>query len=172
MADSSDPWDKFDPRYQQSVDGLVYLGQLSDTVNFCGHLFGLRTLKPREVAAIAKAIEPWQTTVYFTDVYNNAHVGMALVSIDNDSSFLPQVDPDLESFAKIRLEYVTERWPQPLLNYLFSKYKGLEVEAATAVEALRDFYERGRTPSTPSVEDLTDRDSLPEPITTDTPIST
>jgi hypothetical protein len=169
MAESTDPWAKFDPRFRNDVDGLIYLGQLNETVSFCGHLFVLRTLKPREIAAIAKAIEPWQTTIDFTNVYNNAHVGMALVAIDGDSSFLPQVDPDLETFARIRLEYVTERWPQPLLNYLFSKYRGLEVEAATAIEALRDFYERGRTPSTPSVEDLTDKASLVEPTAGDIP---
>jgi hypothetical protein len=182
MADdvSVDPFSVFPDEYKKEVDGLIWLGFLKEEIKFCGHTFVLRTLKPQELAAIAIAITPWNDTLAIAKVYNNAHVGMALVSIDGDSAFLPAAGPSLTDFALMRLNYVTgdqntadgglHGWHQPTLDYLYSKYLELEIKAATTIDVLRDFYERGRTPSTSSASDLIDKDSSNEQTDGVTPI--
>jgi hypothetical protein len=179
---SSDPWDKFPAEHKEAVLGLIWLGNLQKEVKFCGHSFVLRTLKPMEKAEIAKVIAPWQDTLAARDVYNNAHVGMALVSIDGDSAFLPPAGPNLEEFVRVRLRYVTGEqdannggrtgWNQLTLEYLFSEWVKLEKESFGAIGALRDFYEKGRTLSTTSADNLTDRDFSNEETSGDIPIST
>lgn len=167
-----DPWEAFPEEHRDAVTGLSVLGQLEDTVHFCGHTFVLKTLRPNEKAAIAGAISPWQSTVSAVEVYNNAHVGMALVSVDGHEDFSPAAGPDLEAFARARLNYVTgpTGWWQPTLDFLYQKYLELELKSVRAVEALRDFYEGGKTPtptsllpSTDSVEDMTNRESSTPP---------
>lgn len=162
MADETqervDPFEIFPKEIQESVRGLTYVGYLEKAVTFCGHSFVLRLLRPSEKAAIALAVQPWRNTLSEAEIWSNAHVAMALKEIDGSDSFCPQAGPDLTSYVKARLNYVTNAdsgWWQPTLDFLYQTYLALEAKQFEAIEALQNLAERSQQPSQPSADSLT-----------------
>lgn len=146
LEERKDPLELFPVEVREPIRGLTLLGALQEEVVFCGHHFVLRTLRPHETAAIGIAVHPWRGTIKEAEVYGNAHVGMALVAVDNDDGFCPQAGTTIEQFARGRLNYVSENWYQPTLDYLYTIYLNLEAQAARATQAWLNLYSRGRTP--------------------------
>lgn len=165
MADAApeleriDPFELFDPQIRESVRGLSFIGYLEKTVKFCGHSFTLRTLRPGEKAAIATAVQPWRETLMESVVWANAHVGLALTSVDDDEAFCPQIGPELNSFARARLNFVTNPetgWFQPTLDFLYTEYLNLEAEVLRAIEELQNLAQRNQQSSLPFADSLTE----------------
>lgn len=164
MADAApeqervDPFELFSPAIRENVRGLCYIGFLERSVQFCGHSFTIRTLRPGEKAAIAIAVQPWRGTLSEAEVWANGHVAMALTSVDEDDAFCPQIGPELNSFARARLNYITNPengWFQPTLDFLYTSFLGLETEAYQAIEELQNLAERSQQSSPPSADSLT-----------------
>jgi hypothetical protein len=155
-----DPFEIFSPQIRESVRGLAYVGNLEKTVKFCGHSFTLRTLRPAEKAAIATAVQPWRNTLIESVIWANAHVGLALVAVDDDDAFCPQTGPELSSFARARLNFLTNSetgWYQPTLDFLYTTYLGLENEVLQAIDELQSLADRSQQSSSPSADSLTDQ---------------
>jgi len=134
--DRVNPFEIFDAKYREDVIGLTYIGHLQKEIRFCGHTFVLRTLRPAEKSAIAVAIKDYTESGVWGEVWQNAHVAVALVSIDGDDEFCPPAAPDLTRFVEARLRYVTDAqtgWFQPTLDYLFGQYLELEKDVTRAI---------------------------------------
>lgn len=154
------PFEIFSEKVRENVVGLTYIGYLQKRVKFCGHEFVIRTLRPSEKAAIATAIKPWRETVAEGEVWQNAHVGMSLVSIDRNDEFCPPASPDLTAFAEGRLNYVTDSetgWFQPTLDYLFGQYLELEKEVLDAITEFQNLVSGSPQPFQPSADSLTEQ---------------
>ena len=82
-----DPFSLFTEQIRLPVRGLVFLGQIEKTVEFCGHTFSLRTLYPSEKAAVSIVIQPWRGSISEGEVWANAQVGLSLTSVDDDNEF-------------------------------------------------------------------------------------
>lgn len=161
-----DPLSLFSEQVRIAVHGLAFIGHIKKEVDFCGHKFTIRTLRPMEKAAIAIAIKPWRDTVAEGEIWANAHVAMALTSVDGRTDFCEPISQDIEEFAKARLKYVTNAdsgWYAPVLAYLYQEYLTLEKEALEAVQELQNLSLRNPAPSPRSP------DSLPEPDTSTEP---
>lgn len=167
-VERTDPFDLFSEQLRLPVRGLTFLGYIEKEVHFCGHTFSLRTLYPSEKAAVSLAVQPWRGSISEGEVWANAQVGLSLTAVDGDNDFCKQAGPDLHDFAKARLNYVTQKWYQPTLSFLYARYLELEQEALDAIKELQDFSERNRVPSPPSPDSLTAQDILGAPIVSDT----
>ena len=147
-----DPTTFFSPEIQHAVTGMVYLGGHSDKVRFCGHTFGLETIRPHMKFALAQAMEPYRNTLMEPQVWAAMHVGMSLTSIDGRSDFCPPIGDDPVEFARARLEYITgpTGWWQPTIDYLFGKYVEMENVVTQAVAELHSLSLAGKATSSPS----------------------
>ncbi len=136
-----DPLELFSERIRADIHGLTYVGHVQEPVRFVGHTFVLKTLRPTEKAAAAVVTKPWIGTRAEQEMWANAIVGMALTEIDGQADFSPAIGPDINSYAKQRLDFVTHPetgWYQPTLDYLFSVYLSLETRAWQAMQELQD----------------------------------
>lgn len=167
-SERTDPFALFSDQIRLAVRGLTFLGHIEKEVEFCGHTFSLRTLYPSEKAAVSIVIQPWRGSISEGEVWANAQVGLSLTSVDGDPDFCAQAGPDLNNFTKARLNYVTQKWYQPTLSFLYARYLELEQEALDGIRELQDFSERNRVPSPPLPDSLIVPDTLGAPIDSDT----
>lgn len=136
---SVDPLTLFPEGIRRAVEGLAFLGQLTEEVEFCGHTFGLRTLKPQHRFAIATVLQPYRNTVYEVEVYEALHVAAALTHVDGVENFCPAIGPSVEGLVRGRLNFITSDdtgWYPPTISYLFERQSILEATAAKAVKDL------------------------------------
>ncbi len=167
-----DPVKLFSPAIQKAVEGLTYIGQLSEDVKFCGHTFGLKTLRPQHRFAISLVLQPYRDTIYEVEVYRTLHVGMALTHVDNDQNFCPPIGPDIEDLARARLAYISDAetgWHTPTVEYLYARYALLELTAAKAIGELENLSQRGQpTQSPPWLDSLTEPGPSDDETSSDT----
>lgn len=129
--------DLFDPKVREAVEGLIWLGHLEDSFEFCGHNFVLRTLKADEELAAAAVVKEYTDTLGQAKAWAWANVALALVSVDGDDNFCPPTGPDKLAYARARFQYVTSRWYWPTGEYLFSRYQNLYKTAREALLEVR-----------------------------------
>lgn len=163
-----DPFSLFSNQIRLAVRGLTFLGHIEKQVDFCGHTFSLRTLRPAEKAAVSIATQPWRGSISEGEVWANAQVGLSLTIVDEDPDFCAQAGPDLNDFAKARLRYVTQNWYQPTISFLYARYLELEQEALDGIRELQDLSERNRVLSQPSPDSLIAQDTLGAQTDSDT----
>ena len=168
-----DPIALFSEEIRIPVAGLMHLGYLTETVNFCGHTFVLETLRPYVKYAIAQALEPYRNTLQEPEVYAALHVGMALSSIDGVSDFCPPTGGNLREFVDARLRWITTEtgWFQPTINFLYANYLNLENKAQAALMELQNLSEGNRDISPPSPGFSVERGRSADETTGDTPPS-
>lgn len=114
--------DSFPEGVADDVDGLLWLGFLEESVEFCGHEFVIRTLRLEDEMVAGLAAKDYKDSVSQAKAWIAAQVGMALVSVDGDENFCPQAGPNKKDFARARFQYVTHNWYEPTINYLYVKY--------------------------------------------------
>lgn len=150
-----DPLQLFPEQHQERVRGLAYLGFIEKSIDFCGHTFGMKTLRPAEKAAIAILVDPWKGTLAEPEVWANGHVGLSLTSIDGNTEFCNAVGPNINDYAQARFKYITNPETglyQPTLDFLFGFYLQLEGESLEAVKEFQNLAERSQQPSQPSAD--------------------
>lgn len=138
MTEVTNDFAEFDPQVRVGVEGLLYLGHLTESFEFCGHTFTLRTLKAHEELAAAQACEPFTNTLKAPDAWMSAQVGLALEEVDYEDDFCPQAGPDEVAFARARFQYVTRNWYWPTIHFLYQSYVTLQEKQLAAIRALQD----------------------------------
>jgi hypothetical protein len=159
IVEKINPLDLFPKKVRKAVEGLVYLGQLTDEVDFCGHTFGIRTLRPQHKYAIAQVLQPYRNTVAEVDIFQNLHVATALTHVDGKQDFCPAIGPSIEDHVRGRLNYVTNSekgWYGPTLEFLWGRYILLEATAANAIAELNSLSQGSQPTSlSPWLDSLT-----------------
>lgn len=170
VEEQTDPMSVFPEEWRLPVQGLLYLGQLNETVEFCGHTFSMKTLLPQDRFAIAIALQPYRNTLSEVEAFQAAHVAMALTAIDDDEDFCPPVGPNIDTFAKARLNWVSKNLYPPTLAFLWTRHSILEATAEKAIEEL-DRLQTGSQPITspPWLDSLIAPGNSAEEIPSDTP---
>lgn len=169
-----EPFALFSPRIRDHVQGLMFLGQVQRDYVFCEHTFTLRTLRPAERAAIAVAIKPWRETIAEPEVWANAQVAVALVAVDGYTDFCPQAGPDLESYVKARLKYLTNAetgWYGSTISWLYDRFLELEAESVLALEELQNLSTRNPAPSLPLPDSSETQGTSDDETPTDSPFT-
>jgi hypothetical protein len=154
LVEEEDSVDEFDPEVQVDVDGLIHLGALFDTVEFCGHTFGIRTLRLGEELSAARVVAPFRNTLKEPEAWASAQVALALTSVDGDEDFCPQAGPDQDAYAQARFRYLGKNWFWPTVEYIYNDFTRLQQRQIVAIRALQDLSARNRPTSWPSVDSL------------------
>jgi hypothetical protein len=151
---------EFPPEMNEEVNGLLYLGNLTDTFEFCGHSFTLRTLRAGEDFAAAQAISEFRDTLKEPDAWMAAQVGLALTMVDGDEEFCPMAGPDLARFAKARLNYIAKNWYWPTIHFLYGCYTILLTRQLEAIRVMQDLSPRSQPTFSPSADSSSAQDTL------------
>lgn len=173
-----DPFKLFPQEIRRPVEGLTYLGQLTETVNFCGHQFGLKTLRPAEKFAIAQVLQPYRNTVFEVDVFQALHVGLALTEVDGNQDFCPPIGPSVEDLARARLGYLSGTngqagWYPPTIEFLWTQYMLLEATAGKAMTELDSLSKGGQPMNLPPwLASLAEQGTSSKKTDSETPHST
>jgi hypothetical protein len=172
QEETVDPFDLFSDKIKNAVEGLTYLGELSDTIKFCGHTFDIRTLMPQHKFAISLALQPYRNTVHEVDIYEALHVGMAVTAVDGEPDYCPAIGPDLQSLCKARLSYIGEHWYPPTVSFLWGRYVLLEATAAKAIQELDRLSQGGQPTNLPPwLDSLIEQGHSQDATSLDTPQS-
>jgi len=140
----------FPPEVRQAVDGLMYLGYLTDSFSFAGHRFVLRTLYGNEELMADRLTKEYVETTGQARAYAWSRVALSLVSIDGQADFCPPIGPDEYEHALGKFQYVTSKWFWPLGEYLFNRFAELQQRQVEAIRAVQDLSIRGLRNSPPS----------------------
>lgn len=175
QSSKGDPFEEFDPRVREDVEGLVWLGHIADEFTFAGHTFGLRTLKGSEDLYAGIAAKKFVDSFGQAKAFAWAKVGVALTSVDGQEDFCPPIGPDQESYAIARFNYVTANWYWPLGHWLYTQLLTLEERQLRALQALQSLSAGSPLNFTPYVDSSTEpgtyEDPTSESLSTDSPPS-
>jgi hypothetical protein len=133
--------DQFPDDVAETVDGLLWLGYLEDTLEFCGHEFVIRTLRLEEEMLAGLITKEYSETMSETKAFVTAQVALALVSVDGNEDFCPAAGPSSKDYARARFNYVAKNWYEPTVAFIYTKYADLLENQATALREM-DFLSR------------------------------
>lgn len=139
----------FPPEIQENVEGLMFLGELYDNFDFCGHHFVIRTLRGDEELLAALVSKEFVETVGRDRAWIWALVSMCLVSIDGDENFCPPLTGNKRDYARARFQYCTRNWFWPLAVHINQKYAELQQEQEQAMGRVEDLLKGSPHTSTP-----------------------
>lgn len=155
-----DGFDQFPEDVAQDVDGLMWLGYLEDTFDFCGHTFTIRTLRGEEELLASYVTKEYMESLGQSRAWVWAQVALTLVSIDGDEDFCPPAGPSKKAYAQARFQYVTANWYWPTAKYIYDRYAALLERQAAAMDAVESLSREGRMFFTASPDSLIEKADL------------
>lgn len=123
-------------KWQQDLHGLLVLGQLSATFEWCGHTIRIKTLNDHEELIIASIVRQWESTIGGAKAYATAICGLAVQSVDGQPMPTPlgeQGDPD--RWALERFNYA-RRWYPWTIDAIYGHYLMLETRVKEVLSGL------------------------------------
>jgi hypothetical protein len=122
--------------WQQDLHGLVLIGDLQASFDYCGHKIIIRTLRTDEELIVAGLIKEWDATVGATKAFATGIAALALVSIDG----IPMPTPLGETgtprqWAMERFTYAQRLYPWTI-DAVYTAYLALEQRVRTVLEEL------------------------------------
>jgi hypothetical protein len=154
MLEESDVRDEFPEEVNEDVDGLIWLGYLEDTIDYCGHEFVIRTLRSEEQLLASLVTKEYTDTLGQAKAWVAAHVGLALVSVDGDEEFCPKASFSKKDYARARFQYVTGKWFEPTINRIYNAYSDLLERQASVLEEMENLSQESRISFTASPDSL------------------
>jgi len=143
----------FDMKHAEPFVGLLYLGALSDTFDWLGHTFTIRTLRDGEKLAVAKIIKAHTETMGAERAYACGMIAMAIMDVDGEDLPIP-IGETRKAFewGQKRFDYVADNWYHSTIDVVFNRWLALEDLADRVVEAMG----KASAPevSTPSSSDI------------------
>src|SRR6478609_10951624 len=110
----------FPPVSADPVEGLLYLGYLTDSFVLFGHRFTLKTLTRGERLAVSQVSQEWDETLGAAVAYQAAFVAASVMEVDG----LPMTQLGRESDPLARVRAAFERvkgWYDPVVEELFAR---------------------------------------------------
>lgn len=131
----------FDPSFREPFEGLLFLGSLTETFEWLGHEFTVRTLTTGELMAIGLIHKEYIGTLGDTKAYQTAVVAACLERVDGQPLPIP---PDLRSpsgsddvvVLRDRFRYISRNWFPPTIDHIYEQFILLEAESARVIEQL------------------------------------
>jgi hypothetical protein len=157
----------FPDEARESVNGLMWLGFLEDSVLVFGHEFVIRTLRVGEDLQVGLLTKEYADSMGIEQAIATATVALALKSIDGDPDFCPVASRNHADYARQRFKYVQDNWYMPVIVRVFDAYLGLLAKQQDALERVEDLSTGSLNTFTPSPDSLTERANLgeqPQPL--------
>lgn len=161
----------FPEEARESVNGLMWLGFLEESVLVYGHEFVIRTLRVGEDLQVSLLTKEFADSMGIEQAVATATVALALKSIDGDPDFCPSASKNYADYARQRFRYIQENWYLPVIIRVFDAYLDLLAKQQDALERVEDLSTGSLNTFTPSPDSLTERANLedqPEPIDSQT----
>jgi hypothetical protein len=155
----SDPegLDELSGSVRSNIDDLIWLGHLEEEFEFAGHTFVLRTLKADEELLSATLTKEYIDTLGQAKAWAWANVALALVAVDGDEDWCPEIGPSKKANARGKFNYCIQNWYWPLGEYLFYEYTQLVARQIEAIAEVRNLSTGSPQASTPSADSLTEQ---------------
>ncbi len=131
------PLPEFDTRMRTEFSGLLYLGALTDTFDWLGHRFVIRTLRTGELVGVSLAVKDYLGTDGYLKAWQCAMVGACVVSVDGRPlPPLPLTDHPEDSLVAARFRYVMDHWFPPVPDHIYERYVELELVVREVIKAM------------------------------------
>jgi hypothetical protein len=144
MEQEYDPKDEFPEEVVEDVDGLLWLGYLEDTVDYCGHEFVIRTLRAEDQLLCALITKEYADTVGQGKAWIASQVALALVAVDEDEDFCPRATFSKKDYARARFHYVISKWYEPVILHIYNAYMNLVERQSSVLEEMENLSKESR----------------------------
>lgn len=152
--------DEFPEESRESVNGLIWLGFLEESVIAFGHEFVIRTLRVGEELQVSLLTKEFSDSMGVEQALATATVALSLKSVDGDSEFCPVASRS--DYARQRFRYIQDNWYMPVITRLFESYLSLLSKQQEALERVEDLSTGSLNMFTPSPDSLTEREGSEE----------
>lgn len=149
--------------WQQDFHGLLKLGYLTSTFDWCGHRFVIKTLRTSDILVSAMLIKEWQDTIGGSKAYATSMVALCTELVDGRPLPIPLGEDPANpmAWAHQRFNYV-QQWFPWTIDAVLNEYNTLE---RRVIEVIRQMG-KGSAPTAGSSErsdSPTDGGSSPAP---------
>lgn len=119
---------EFDPLYREDFEGLLYLGNLTDSFSWLGHHYVIKTLDTGSLIRIGLLHKDYANTLADVKAYQALIVAASVVTLDGKPLPKP-VTANFEDEEELReaFRYVL-RWFPPTIDHIYSKVMELEAK--------------------------------------------
>jgi hypothetical protein len=122
--------------WQKDLHGLLTLGYLCATFEWCGHVIRIKTLSTAEELIIASIVQKWESTIGGAKAYATAICGIAVQSVDGQPMPTPLGDQgDRDKWALERFNYA-QRWFPWTIDAIYAHYLMLETRVREVLSGL------------------------------------
>jgi len=96
--------DEFPPAAKDAIDGLLWLGYLSEDFELFGHRFTIKTLTRGDRLAASLLTKEWEETLGLADAYQTATVAASLMAVDGQpiAELSPSANRQVASFLALQ----------------------------------------------------------------------
>src|SRR5262249_25014295 len=127
-----EPVDAFDPRHAEAIDGLLWLGKLTDSFHMFGHRFTLKTLTRGERLAVTQVARDYADTLGASMALETAVVAACVVSVDN-RPLNPDLGPNMDPVDRVAANFaVVQDWYDVVLEQIYERYSQLLIRQVQA----------------------------------------
>jgi hypothetical protein len=129
-----------DPEYgawQQDFTGLLSLGSLHGSFDWCGHLIAIHTLTTDEELLVGQLIREFEGGMAGMKAYATATAGLCVTAIDHQPMPVPLGEHPNQSYkwALERFNYA-RRWFPPTIDAILDAYLQLEARQRGIIKML------------------------------------
>ena len=132
--EGADADEGFGEQISQDVEGLLFLGALTKSVEIGTHTIVLRTLRAGEELTCAQIIKEYDGTLAAPRAFTMARVAASIVSVDGLPLATALGPAETATAVRQRFEYVKENWYWPIIEELFFHVSDLTVKQAEALD--------------------------------------
>ncbi len=128
---------EFDHRLRDEFSGLLYLGALTQTFDWLGHRFVIRTLRTGELIGVSLAVREYVGSDGYLKAWQAAMVGACVVTVDGHPlPPVPLTDHPEDSLVRARAQYVMDHWFPPVPDHIYERYVELELVVRQVIAAM------------------------------------
>lgn len=125
---------KFDEKYRQNFEGLLYIGKVQRTVKWLGHEFVIKTMTIDQILEIGQLHQPYSNTVADIKAWQALTLAASIVSVDGQPIALPVHDQETNLTA--RFNYIRNHWYPWVLDKLYEQYLILDAQVAEVIDEM------------------------------------
>ena len=119
--------DEFDPRIGSDIEGLLFLGYLTQSASIFGHHFVLKTLRRGERLAALQFVQPYEETLGIAQALETALLALSIISVDGRPLSIPLGPADDKPELTLERNWPTvAKWYDPVLDALYLEYQELQ----------------------------------------------
>lgn len=128
------PPPKFDERYREPLEGLMFLGALKKTFTWMGHEFIIRTLTTDELIEVGLLIQPYSGTAGANKAYQTASIAAAILEVDGEP-VAPPVSKDKSELVN-KFMYIKKNWYPVTVDVVYQQMLELEATVAAVLQQM------------------------------------